>query len=422
MRNVLVVILAGGAGDRLSVLSERRAKPAVPFGGKFRLIDFTLSNCVNSGLSHIVILTQYRPRSLEEHIGIGKPWDLDRREGGIEILQPHINSVGSFWYRGTADAIYHNSRYIASRKVPNTLILSGDHVYKMDYRFLIQYGIEKDADLVISSIEVDKTNSQRFGIIVSNSDGRIVEFQEKPKLPKSLFASMGVYLFKTDVLLKAVALSIERGGYDFGKDVIPFMLNSGYKIFMYLFKGYWRDVGTCYSFWEANMDLIDEPPKFNLNDPAWPIFTQSFAFPPVKFGHNSQVEKSIIGGGAIVEGHVKHSVVHKGVVIHKGAFIEDSVLMDDVIVGPGVVVRKAIIDKLVVIGEGAKIGVLNDDKLNEEIPDILEGGLTLIGRKARITPGAIVGKNCIIYPNIGEEEVGNFVGSGKTIRGKQQAE
>ena len=418
MKDVLVVILAGGAGDRLSVLSEKRAKPAVPFGGKFRLIDFTLSNCVNSGLGHIVVLTQYRPRSLEEHIGIGKPWDLDRRTGGIELLQPHIDSTGSFWYRGTADAIYHNSRHIASRKMPYTLILSGDHIYKMDYRLFVQYGIERGADLVISAIEVDESEVNRFGIIVSNEEGKIVEFQEKPKKPRSLLASMGVYLFKTDALLKAVAKSVESGGYDFGKDVIPSMLKDNYRLYVYLFRGYWRDVGTCYSFWEANMDLIDEPPKFNLNDSLWPIFTQSFAFPPVKFGGHSQVEKCIVGGGAIVEGHIKHSIVHTEAVIHKGAFVEDSVILDEVIVGPSAVVKRAIVDKLAVIGEGAKIGVLNDEKQNEEASDFLEGGLTLIGRKARIPPQAIIGRNCLIYPNVSEEEVGSFVGSGQTVKMK----
>jgi glucose-1-phosphate adenylyltransferase len=418
MKNVLVLILAGGAGDRLSVLSEKRAKPAVPFGGKYRLIDFTLSNCVNSGLSHIVVLTQYRPRSLEEHIGIGKPWDLDRREGGIELLQPHIDSTGSFWYRGTADAIYHNSRSIASRKIPYTLILSGDHIYKMDYRLFINYGIEKDADLVISAIEIDKTEAHRFGIIVSDDEGRIVRFQEKPQRPRSLLASMGVYLFRTDVLLKTVAKSVENGGYDFGKDVIPSMLKDSYSLYLYLFKGYWRDVGTCYSFWEANMDLIEEPPKFNLNDPKWPIFTQSFAFPPVKFGQHSQVERCIVGGGAIIEGNIKHSIIHKGAVIHKGAFVEDSVILDDVIVGSGAVVSRAIVDKLVIIGEGAKVGAFNDEEQNEEESDILEGGITLIGRNAMIPPNAIIGRNCLIYPNVSEEEVGSYVSSGKTVRVK----
>ncbi|HEC79772.1 MAG TPA: glucose-1-phosphate adenylyltransferase [Firmicutes bacterium] len=416
MDEILVVILAGGAGDRLSVLSAERAKPAVPFGGKFRIIDFTLSNCVNSGLYYVAVLTQYRPRSLGEHIGIGKPWDLDRRKGGIELLQPHIDAVGGFWYRGTADAVYHNIRFIASRGLPYTLILSGDHIYKMNYKSLFQHFIDRGADLVVSAIEVDQSEISRFGIIVPDEKGRVVEFKEKPKQAETRLASMGVYIFKTDVLMKVVSECVESGGYDFGKDVIPYMLEKGYSVYVYNFKGYWRDVGTVYSLWRANMDLIEEPPRFNLNDSLWPVYTNSFGLPPVKLGVEARIERCVMGGGAIIEGLVRRSVIHQGAIVHKGAQVEDSVIMDGTIVGPKAIVKKTIVDKKTVIGEGARVGLSDEQIDNEEIQHLLGEGLTLIGKNVRVTPGAVVGINCLIYPGTGEEVIGNFVRSGSTIR------
>ena len=402
MERVVVMILAGGQGERLSILSRQRAKPAVPFGGKYRIIDFSLSNCVNSGYYNVGVLTQYRPHSLNDHIGIGRPWDLDRQTGGVRLLQPYLGHVRSDWYRGTADAIYHNLFFIEPRQFRDVLILSGDHIYAMDYRPMIQFHREAEADVTVAVQEVPWADASRFGVMATAPDRRVIEFQEKPAEPRSNLASMGIYVFRKEALIKALrGENTDRSMVDFGKDVIPYMIARG-GVFAYPFEGYWQDVGTIQSYWEANMDLLLDPPPLNLYDPDWRMHTRSEERPPAKLLDGAVVTQSLISHGCLIRGTVEHSVLSPGVVVRAGAVIRDSVIMTDTVIGEGAVLDRCIVDKEVVIGPGAQLGVGDDSIPNMLEPTRLNSGITLLGRKAHVPAGVTVGRNVLIAPDVQE--------------------
>ena len=402
MERVVVMILAGGQGERLSILSRQRAKPAVPFGGKYRIIDFSLSNCVNSGYYNVGVLTQYRPHSLNDHIGIGRPWDLDRQTGGVRLLQPYLGHVRSDWYRGTADAIYHNLFFIEPRQFRDVLILSGDHIYAMDYRPMIQFHREAEADVTVAVQEVPWADASRFGVMATAPDRRVIEFQEKPAEPRSNLASMGIYVFRKEALIKALrGENTDRSMVDFGKDVIPYMIARG-GVFAYPFEGYWQDVGTIQSYWEANMDLLLDPPPLNLYDPDWRMHTRSEERPPAKLLDGAVVTQSLISHGCLIRGTVEHSVLSPGVVVRAGAVIRDSVIMTDTVIGEGAVLDRCIVDKEVVIGPGAQLGVGDGSIPNMLEPTRLNTGITLLGRKAHVPAGVTIGRNVLIAPDVQE--------------------
>ncbi|HPT63052.1 MAG TPA: glucose-1-phosphate adenylyltransferase [Candidatus Atribacteria bacterium] len=416
-REVLALILAGGEGKRLDILSEKRAKPAVPFGGKYRIIDFPLSNCVNSGLYCVGIPTQYNPRSLHEHIGIGKFWDLDRMEGGVFLLQPYISDMVTHWYRGTADAVYQNLRFIRDQDPYLVLILSGDHVYKMDYRQLIRFHQERKADLTIAVMEVPWEEAHRFGVLSLDERGRVVDFEEKPPHPRSNLINMGVYVFDRHVLEEEVEEEALREGtsFDFGKDIIPRMIGRR-KVYGFCFSGYWKDVGTIDAYWEANMELLGSSPALDLYDKRWPIYTYIEDRPPVKLSHRARIKRSLLGSGAIIDGSVEDSVIFSGVYVSRGAEVRHSIVMSDTLIDEEAVVDRAILDKRIVVGKRAKIGYGEDLRPNKKIPDMLKSGLTIVGRNARIPPEAIVGRNCRIGADIKEEDfTSHILESGESI-------
>lgn len=407
MQKIVAVILAGGPGMRLSILTQERAKPAVPFGGKYRLIDFTLSNCVHSGIYDVIILTQYRPRSLYEHIGVGKHHDLDRLEGGVLILQPHLRNsfdylgggketITSDWYSGTADAIYHNLSYIEAKKADLVLILSGDHVYKMDYRKMIAFHQEKKSDVTLAVTSVKEEETHRFGIIVTDENSKIIDFQEKPKIAKSRLASMGVYLFNYEVLEQSVLEDAKdnSSSHDFGKDIFPKLVaEKKHNLFAYQFSEYWRDVGTVTSYYESNMDLLAEPPLFQLDDPDWCIYTKSEEQPPVKLAGSAMVSHSLIANGSIIAGKVIHSILFPGVVVERDAEVIDSIIMSNSYIGQESKINKAILDKNIFIGAKCQIGynyVENTYYENDGI--VLIGKGVYIPTGTKIPPGSIISK------------------------------
>ena len=414
---VIAMILAGGEGRRLSILSEKRAKPAVPFGGKYRIIDFCLSNCVNSGIFCVGVLTQYNPRSLHEHIRIGKDWDLDRQDGGVFLLQPYISDVDTDWYRGTADAIYQSLRFIRSRFPHYVLILSGDHVYTMDYRLMIDFHKVQKADLTIAVFKVPLEEAHRFGIFTLGDKGEVIQFDEKPAHPQSQLANMGIYVFNREVLEEEVEKEALREGtsFDFGKDIIPRMIREK-RVFTYPFHGYWKDVGTIDSYWEANMELLSEESQLQLHDRNWPIYTPVGDRPPVKFGRDALVENCIIGEGAIINGKVSHSIIFNGVYISEDVTINGSILMNDSFIKSGSRLERVILDKTVIVGEGCRIGGNHVLAPNKKYPEMLRSGLTIIGKNARIPSGSVIGTNCIIGADIGESDFpSTIIPSGETI-------
>ena len=418
MVDVAVMILAGGQGERLSILSRQRAKPAVPFAGKYRIIDFTLSNCVNSGYFDVAVLTQYRPHSLNEHIGHGRPWDLDReRNGGVVILQPYLGRSQSGWYRGTADAIYHNLFFVTRKPYTDVLILSGDHVYAMDYRPMVAQHRRLDADVTVAVQPVPWEDASRFGLMTIDDEGRIIDFEEKPEQPRSNLASMGIYVFKRDVLLDLFrSPTYAEEMTDFGHHFIPYLIHHG-RAYAYRFEGYWQDVGTIQSYWEANMALLEDVPALNLYDPNWRIHTRSEERPPAKIMVGSVVSRSLISHGAIIiRGRVEHSVLSPGVVVHEGAVVRDSIIMTDAVIGPGAVIDRCIIDKEVRVGAGAYLGYGDDYTPNWLEPKRVNTGITIVGRNAIVPPNVRIGRNVLIGTDVTEADFPtNEIPSGDTI-------
>ncbi|HLY26387.1 MAG TPA: glucose-1-phosphate adenylyltransferase [Aggregatilineales bacterium] len=386
------VILAGGEGTRLSVLTAKRAKPAVPFAGKYRIIDFTLSNCVNSGIFDVVILTQYRPHSLNDHLGRGQPWDLDRSfTGGIQILQPYKGRRDTDWYSGTADAVWQNLNFVRRNKPDDVLILSGDHIYEMDYDVLLNFHRDKGADATICTIRVPMDEASRYGILDVNSEYRVTDFVEKPADPPSNLASMGVYVFHTDILSAMLEedAGIRTSNHDFGKDIIPRMLNEGMKVYAYPYGGYWIDVGTVDAFWEAHMDLLRKPPSLNLNDRSWIIHTRSEERPAVLIEDGASVRDSMICDGSVIcDGAVvERSVLSPGVYVGPKAVVRESIILTDSYIEAGARLERCIVDKLVSIGKGARIG---------KIEDMGDLGITVVGKNSQVPPRFTVGRGVVI--------------------------
>lgn len=418
-KKTIAFILAGGAGTRLDMLSKHRAKPAVPFAGKYRIIDFSLSNCVNSGIYTIGILTQYLPRSLSEHIGIGRPWDLDRSFGGITMLPPYQRGEGE-WYNGTANAVYQNMNYIADQKCDYTLLLSGDHIYKMNYQAMIKQHEKSDADVTIAVKTVEKKMVSQFGIVTTDKKGRIIEFEEKPLESKSTLASMGIYIFKTNVLRNLlIEFCKKRGGSDFGKDIIPYIVES-HKVYSYKFKDYWKDVGTLEEYWRANIELTEEYPSIDLYDKDWVIHTKSQELPPVKLGKNNRVIKSLISNGCRIDGQVENSVISPGVIIEEGAVVKNSIIFNNTIIKRDSVIDRTIIDKDVIIEKNCRIGVGDDFTPNFEEPHKLYTGINLIGKFAYVPEGTFVERNCRILSRVEAEDYdARRIKSGESIKSKK---
>jgi glucose-1-phosphate adenylyltransferase len=415
MKRTLAVILAGGEGARLSILSEKRAKPAVPFAGKFRIIDFALSNCVNSHIDNVAVLTQYNPRSLSDHIGSGRPWDLDRNQGGIRILPPYIGrGKTSEWYRGTADAVLQNLSVVDQAPGDVVLILAGDHVYKMDYSPFVAFHRQRRADVTIAVRRVPLAEATRMGILAADETGRITEFQEKPKQPKSDLASMGVYVFSK----RALHRWLTDDHPDFGSDVIPAMLEGGARVYGYRFDGYWQDVGTIHSYWEANMALLEDRPQLDLYDRDWLMHTRSEERAPGKIGATAQVHRSLISHGCQVEGMVVNSVLSPGVVVGVGAVVRDSIVMFDTVIRSGAVVDRAILDKEVTVGPGAIVGEGGDLTVaNRLTPSHLNTGITIVGKRAVLPRAVRIGRNVRIDPDVKATDFsGRTVESGATVR------
>ena len=389
------MLLAGGQGSRLGVLTSKVAKPAVAFGGKYRIIDFPLSNCINSGVDTVGVLTQYQPLRLNTHIGIGIPWDLDRNIGGVTVLPPYEKSSNSEWYTGTANAIYQNLEYMESYNPEYVLILSGDHIFKMDYEVMLDFHKANNAEVTIAVMPVPMEEASRFGIMIADENHRITEFEEKPEHPRSNLASMGIYIFNWKTLKEALIAMADQPALDFGKHVIPYCHEKGAPLYAYEFTGYWKDVGTLSSYWEANMELIDIVPEFNLYEEYWKIYTKSEIQPPDYIAGDSVVERSIIGEGSDIYGEVYNSVIGCGVTIGKGTVIRDSIIMNQTQIGEGCEINKAIIAENVVVGNQVKLGV-GEETENDTAPHIYNHGLVTIGEKSVIPDGISVGKNSVI--------------------------
>ena len=394
-KEMIAMLLAGGQGSRLGVLTSKLAKPAVAFGGKYKIIDFPLSNCINSGVDTVGVLTQYRPLRLNQHIGIGIPWDLDRSIGGVTVLPPYEKSANSQWYTGTANAIYQNLEYIDYYNPDYVLILSGDHIYKMDYEAMLDYHKTSKADITLATYQVPMEEASRFGVVITDDTGCIQEFEEKPEHPRSNKASMGIYIFNWKTLKEALIAMADQPALDFGKHVIPYCHEKGAPLYAYEFTGYWKDVGTLSSYWEANMELIDIVPEFNLYEEYWKIYTKSEIQPPDYIAADSVVERSIIGEGSEVYGEVYNSVIGCGVTIGKETVIRDSIIMNQTQIGEGCEINKAIIAENVVVGNQVKLGV-GEEAENDTAPHIYNHGLVTIGEKSVIPDGISVGKNSVI--------------------------
>ena len=418
MHKVIAMILAGGEGDRLSVLSEERAKPAVTFGGRYRVIDFSLSNCVNSGITRVGVLTQYRPRSLNEHIGIGRPWDLDRG-GGVSLLQPYLGRDSSEWYRGTADAIYQNLYFIEESQAEQVLILAGDHVYKMAYDELIAFHRSEGADVTIAVYQVPLDEASRYGIITCDDTDALIALDEKPEKPRSSRASMGIYVFNKDVLIdRLVADAQESSTHDFGHDIIPAMVGDPcYRMCGYRFRGYWRDVGTVEAYFNANMDLLEDKPELDLYDPETPIRTRMTPLPPARIGHRAYLSRSLVDVGCVIEGHVEHSVLSPGVRLEEGAVVRDSIIFEGCHIESGAIIDHSTLDKEIHVGKNCYVGYGEDFTPNRDRPDIVHCGVTIVGKRAQLAPSTRVGRNCVIGPGVVVEGIkDNYVPSGETIR------
>ena len=394
-KEMIAMLLAGGQGSRLGVLTAKVAKAAVAFGGKYRIIDFPLSNCINSGVDTVGVLTQYQPLRLNTHIGIGIPWDLDRNIGGVTVLPPYEKSGNSEWYTGTANAIYQNLGYMENYNPDYVLILSGDHIYKMDYEVMLDFHKASNADISIAVMPVPMEEASRFGVVVTDDNNRITEFQEKPPEPKSNLASMGIYIFSWKVLKEALIAMSDQSNCDFGKHIIPYCHEKGDKLVAYEYNGYWKDVGTLGSYWEANMELIDIIPEFNLYEEFWKIYTSSEIIPPQYISTDSVIERCIIGDGTEVYGEVHNSVIGAGVTIGKGAVIRDSIIMRGTKIGDGAVLDRSIVAENTEIGQGAVLGV-GEEVPNKLKPHVYSFGLVTVGENSYIPPNVKIGKNTAV--------------------------
>lgn len=401
---IKAVILAGGEGTRLSILTSKRAKPAVPFAGKYRIIDFTLSNCVNSNIFDVLILTQYRPHSLNDHIGLGRPWDLDRSfTGGVQILQPYKGRFDTDWYAGTADAVSQNINFVRRGRPDYVLILSGDHIYEMDYDVMVQFHREKKADATVCTIRVPLDEASRYGIVDVDDNYRVREFVEKPPNPPGNLASMGVYIFNYAVLEKMLEedQALKGSNHDFGKDILPRMVIENMNVFAYPYGGYWIDVGTIDAYWEAHMDLLASPPSLNLNDRTWVIHTRSEERPPVQIHAGAIVRDSLITDGSVIaEGAlVERSVLSPGVYVGPNAVVRESIILTDTYIEAGAVVERCIVDKIAVIGHNAHVG---------SIQDVGDLGITCVGKNTHVPAGYTVGRGVILGTDLRLEDFADF--------------
>ena len=392
-QEVVAMLLAGGQGSRLYALTKNLAKPAVPFGGKYRIIDFPLSNCVNSGIETVGVLTQYQPLELNEYIGSGQPWDLDSMNAGVHVLPPYQKSGNSDWYKGTANAICQNIPFIEQYDPEYVVVLSGDHIYKMDYSKMIAFHKEKDAACTIAVYEVPLAEASRFGILNTNPDGSIYEFDEKPKVPKSTNASMGIYVFTWEKLRKYLIEdeANPESENDFGKNVLPTMLNAGERMFAYRFEGYWKDVGTIDSLWEYNMDLLDPNVPLDLRDPSWRIYSRNPAMPPHHVAPGAVVQNSIIGEGCTVSGELEFSILFPGVQVAPGAQIMASIIMPGAVIEEGAVVQYAIVAENAVVGAGSTVGLRPEEVENKD-----EWGVAVVGPNVKLAPGTMVPPKAMI--------------------------
>jgi glucose-1-phosphate adenylyltransferase len=412
------VILAGGEGSRLSVLTDKRAKPAVLFAGKYRIIDLVLSNCVHSNIYTVGILTQYRPRSLNDHIRRGRPWDLDRMRGGVTLLQPYVGRSDSDWYQNTADAVCQNLDWVQHYDPDHLLVLSGDHIYRMNYELLLRFHEEHEADLTIAAIDVSPEDTARLGILTTDEDNRVIDFQEKPQETTSTLASTGIYAFRTSAACRMLMTDAgdTSSTHDFAADIIPKMLADDARIYAYPFQGYWVDIGTIQAYWEANMDLLLDRPSFNLYSRDWVIHTRSEERPPAKIKTGATIHRSLICDGCEIEGTVEYSVLSPGVQVRTGAVVRDSIIMTDSIIGPEAVLDRVIVDKNVIVGKGTHLGFGEDYTPNESQPQPLRTGISLVGKNTRLPPGIVVGRNVVIGSDLLESLIpAPMITSGSTI-------
>ncbi len=416
--SVAAMILSGGESPALSVLTALRSEAAVPFGGKYRIIDFALSNCVNSEVYDVNVLTQYMPRSLNEHIGVGRPWDLDRTTGGLRLLQPYQSSRGEkgAWQEGTADALRFNLDVLRGN-VDDVLILAGDHIYKMDYRPLLQLHAARGADVTVAVRSVPGFESHRFGMLNTDVEGRVVSYEEKPRRTRSTLASMGVYVFRREVLVKVLTDSAGQKHRNLGGEVLPRVV-AGSKVYAYRFYGYWADAGTVQAYYEANMALLAETPALDLYDPDWPIYTRSEERPASYIGESPRVQGNLLCDGCSIDGTVIRSIISPGVQVKKGALVRDSIIMTDTVIEEGAEVDRAILDKRVRVGAGARLGAGETNTPNHKWPDRLNTGLTVVGKGAVIPAGATIGRNVVIYPHVTEKDyAGTEIANGETLGG-----
>ena len=410
------MLLAGGQGSRLGVLTSEVAKPAVSFGGKYSIIDFPLSNCINSGVDTVGVLTQYQPLRLNTHIGIGIPWDLDRNYGGVTVLSPYEANENSDWYTGTANAIYQNIRYIDSFNPEYVLILGGDHIYKMDYQVMLDYHKANNADVTMAAMPVPIEEASRFGVLITDDTGRITDFEEKPAHPRSNLASMGIYIFSWPVLKEALIKLRDQKGCDFGKHVLPYCHEKGDRIFAYEFNGYWKDVGTLGSYWESNMELIDLIPVFNLYEEFWKIYTRNEWLRPQYIAKNALIDKAIMGDGCEVYGEVHNSVIGSDVVIEEGAIVRDSIIMNSTRIGKNTVLDKTIVAEDSVIGDNCVLGAGEEGVVNKLKPNVYAFDLVTVGDNTVIPDGVTIGKNTAISGKTTIEDYpDNTLAGGETL-------
>lgn len=414
-KEMIAMLLAGGQGSRLGVLTANIAKPAVSFGGKYRIIDFPLSNCINSGVDTVGVLTQYQPLRLNTHIGIGIPWDLDKNIGGVSILPPYEKNTSSEWYTGTANAIYQNLNYMENFNPDYVLILGGDHIYKMDYEVMLQFHKENKADITLATIPVPMEEASRFGVVITDEKKQILEFEEKPPKPRSNLASMGIYIFSWPVLKEALLTLKDQPGCDFGKHIIPYCHEKGQRIFAYEYNGYWKDVGTLGSYWESNMELIDLIPEFNLYEEFWKIYTKTEWIPPLFVSDDAVIDKAIIGDACEIHGEVHNSVIGSNVYIAPGVVVRDSIIMSSSKIGARTVIDKSIIAESVTIGNDVVLGV-GEEVPNKFRPDIYGFGLVTVGEGSVIPGGVKIGKNTAISGETTPEDYpGGVLESGESL-------